>query len=325
MLVRFALEPKAIDNNTTPAHIRRLLRRWKRFGILVYPGRGDTVMSERLTSLSPAARKTWMVTFVEVAKSHRNFYRWLPYDGDAWTWQGLNTPEAVARGEFEVALLDESQAITLSIPSGESRVFGEVEGVRLWDIDVSQRFAKSETLIVDPIRTGERVGDVWETRFRRLAEYSEHVALVDGYALSPGQIEGTLRFLRYLDRDSVSCELTIYSVNRSKDDSPDHFSRKLRQQVGLISEGGVKLIRVKLFHDDGFKKHAHDRHVRFDSNVFRIGRGVSRVFSHDWVRETTDVGLDVLMPGSEEHKESNLDAYGLQTNDFCVWLKAKHR
>ena len=322
MLVRFALEPKAIDNTTTPAHIRRLLKQWERFGILVYPGRGDAVMSDRFRRLSPAARKTWTVALVVVAKGHRNFYRWLPYDGGAGTWQGLSTPESIALGEFEVALLDGSQAISLSIPEGENKLFGDVEGVRLCDIDGSQRFAQCERLSTDPIRTGERICDVWETRFRRLAMYSEDVAIVDGYAFSRGQIAGTLRFLKYLDRDSVRCEVTIYSVKRTGGSSPTEFSRKLRQQVGPVCGGGVKRVRVKLLRDDDFRRYAHDRHVRFDNNVFRIGRGV-RVFSYERVEETTDVGLAVLRPGSKEHKESNLDACGTQTNDFCVWLNRR--
>ena len=134
-----------------------------------------------------------------------------------------------------------------------------------------------------------------------------------------GQIEGTLRFLRLLDRDSVHCEVTIYSVKRTKRDATEQFSTRLRQQFGLVRGGGVKSVRVKLFADDGFRKYAHDRHVRFDNNVFRIGRGV-RVFSYDKVKETTDVGLEILKPGNKEHKENNLDACGIQTNDFCVWI-----
>lgn len=319
MLIRFVIEPKAIDDATTPAHILRLLQRWERHGILVYPGRRDAVMSDTLRRLRPAARKIWMEAFVSVAKSHRNFYRWFPYSSGSWTRQGLSTPEAIALGEFEVALLDESQAIALCVPGGESRFFGEVEGVRLWDIDVSEQFVRCEKMSADPIRTGERIHDVWDRRFRRLAMYSEDVALVDGYALSPGQINGTFRFLRYLNRDAERCAVTIYSVNRGDGNSLAHFSGKLRRQVGLVHHRGVKCVRVKLFREEDFKKYAHDRHVRFDNNVFRIGRGV-RAFSHDRVKETTDVALDILRPGSEEHKESNLDAYGIQTNDFCVWL-----
>ena len=186
MLVTFVLEPQAINNTTTAAHIRRLLKRWERFGVLVYPGRDDAVIYDTLKRLNQAARKNWKVAFVAVAKNQRNFYRWLPYDGVAWTWRGLSTPEAVALGEFEVAIVDESQAIALSIPDGESRFFGEVEGMRLREIDVSQRFDRCEALSTDPIRIGERVGDVWEARFRRLAKYSEDVAMVDGYAFSPG-------------------------------------------------------------------------------------------------------------------------------------------
>ena len=49
MLVQFAIETKAIDNSATPAHITRLLDRWGRFGILVYPRRGDPALRDRIT------------------------------------------------------------------------------------------------------------------------------------------------------------------------------------------------------------------------------------------------------------------------------------
>lgn len=89
MLVKFVIEPEAIDNSTTPAHIRRLLGSWERFGVLVYPARGDEVIRDMLRRLNPAARKHWMVALGKVAKSHRNYYRWLTRDARTWEWWNL--------------------------------------------------------------------------------------------------------------------------------------------------------------------------------------------------------------------------------------------
>ena len=315
MLVKFVIEPEAIDNSTTPAHIRRLLGKWERFGVLVYPARGDAVIRDTLRRLSPAAKKCWMVTLGKVAKSHRNYYRWLTRDARTWEWWNLRTADAMARGvgQFEVALLDESRATILDIPDGESKSFAEVEGIRLWDVDVSRQFARSEEMSTESIRLGAQIEDVWEQRFQRLAAYSKDVVVVDQYALQQGQIGGTLRLLRLLDRDSDQCDVTVYSAG----DDVAHIERVVRQQATQLGAGGIRCIQVKLFQGNGFRIYAHDRHVRFDSSVFRIGRG-TRVFVQDVVGETTDVALTTLRPGSSEQKENDLDARVRPVHQFCV-------
>ena len=321
MLVKFVIEPTAIDDSTTRAHIRRLLEKWERFGVLVYPARDDVaIWGAALARLNPAVRKAWVVALGMVGKNHRICYRWHVSDGETGTWRGLRTPADVAGGDgkFDVALLDRRGAATLEIPDGESKFFDKVEGLRLWDVDASERFADSERLGTEPIRVGEQVEDIWEARFRVLAEYSRDVVVVDQYAVGPGQIQGVLRLLRLLDRDATRCNVTIYStVGAGAGEEPGDVEAKVRRQAAGLKGGGIRRVRVKLFEKEGFRKYAHDRHVRFDRNILRIGRGV-RVFVHGRVAETTDVGLATLGPDGFEQKERDLDRLVAQTHEFSV-------
>ena len=323
MLVRFVIDPGAIDNSTTPAQIRRLLEKWERFGVLVYPARNDTVVwSATLGRLNPAVRKRWMVALQMVSKNHRSYYRWYSRERTKWAWRSLRTPEAVASGSghFEVALVGGSGAAILDIPEGESRLFGQVEGLRLRDVDAAEWFADSERLSTEPILAGEEIEAVWGARFRRLAKYAADVVVVDQHAVGSGQIEGVFRLLRFLDRDSVGCNVTIYStiVTGGESQGGDVESKVRRQAAGL-RDGGVRCVRVKLFEREGFRIYAHDRHVRFDRSVFRIGRGV-RIFAKKRGAEATDVALTTLAAGGLERKEADLDGRVTRTKEFCVRL-----
>ena len=204
MLVQFAIETEAINNSANAAHTRRLLDRWERFGILVYPRRGDNTIAKTIARLAPTPRKHWQSTWAKVMKNNGRAFRHVPSDGVVFDWERIVTPEALAAAsyEFEVAILEETRAAVLEIPDGESRCYGQVEGIRLWDMDVSEKFTRSEMLSSTPISVGEAIRDIWTQRFQSLAAYSREVAVVDQYAARYNNLNGILRLLRLLDRDT---------------------------------------------------------------------------------------------------------------------------
>ena len=317
--MRFAIETEAIDDSTTPAHIKRLLDRWKRFGVLVYPRRGDAALANAIAVLSPAPRKYWKSAWAKVIKNNGNAYRWTPNDGIAFEWEKIDTPGALANldDEFEVAILEETRAAVLEIPDGESRCFGQVEGMRLWDIDVSEKFSCSETLSSASIGIGESTTHIWNQRFQRVAAYSREVAIVDQYAARDNNLNGILRLLRFLDRDAGSCHVSVYSSLDPNGGGAKFIESQIRAKTAKFSGSGIRSVEVLLFDEWGFKKYAHDRHLRFDNNVFRIGRGI-RIFEHSRVREATDVDLLILKTGTREQKEMDLANFATRVHVFRV-------
>ena len=319
MLVIFALEVQAINSSTTSAHIKRLLETWERFGILAHPPRGDTSVVDRFKSLTPSTQKYWMSAWERVVKNNGNAYRSDPIDGNAHDWEKIDTPDALAdcQHKFEVGILEETRAIVLGIPDGESGCYGSVEGVRLWDIDVSAKFQHALTLSKTPIGIGEATDKIWEERFQRLAARCQDVVIVDQHAARSNNINGIFRLLRFLDRDSRKCRVTLYSSPSVAGDVPQAIEGKMRRAATSLAGNGIESFTVHLFNEADFRIYAHDRHIRFDNNVIKIGRG-TRIFEYADVREATDVDLVTLKPGTVDQKERDLDYLATKVHEFRI-------
>ena len=318
MLVQFAIERQAIDNSATPAHIMRLLDQWERFGILVYPRRGDPALGNTMSGLAPTARKLWKTAWAKVLKNNGNAYRWVRRNGPAFEWSKVDSPEALASAhhEFEVAVLEESRAADLEVPDGESRRCGKVEGIRLRDVDVSEEFSKSTKLGSASIDPGDSIKDIWSGRFRRFAAHSRQVVVVDQYAVRNNNLDGILRLLRLLDGDARRCRVTIYSCLGQRGGGSDRVERRIKAEAAGLSGRGVASVDVRLFCHEDFKVYAHDRHLRFDNGVFSIGRGM-RVFNYRRTKEATDVHF-VVLKGKRQEKEMNLERSGKMVHRFRV-------
>ena len=325
MLVKFAIESQAINNSATPVHIKRLLGNWERFGILTYPARSDRSIIARSQELNPRARQLWTAAWSKVAKNNGNRYRWIPCNDGAFEWNNLGTAEAltVLDEEFEVALLEDDRATILQIPDGESMCLGSVEGVRLWDVDASLRFGHCETLSAKPIEKGELRADVWEQRFQRLASHAKVIVVVDQYAVQNNNINGVFSLLNFCDRDSEGCEITLYS-SPGRNGSPHAIQNAIKAAFDRLNGNRIASVTVRLFRETDFRMYAHDRHIRFDHNVIRVGRGM-RPFEKATVTESTDVGLAVLEPGEAETKEDNLDNKATKIFEFCLPVGQSNR
>ena len=91
----------------------------------------------------------------------------------------------------------------------------------------------------------------------------------------------------------------------------------MKSQVATLNSNGIKSVQVLLFQEADFRKYAHDRHIRFDRSVFRIGRGL-RIFELPKVRESTDVDMIILQTGTREQKEVDLLSFGTQIHQFRI-------
>ena len=114
-----------------------------------------------------------------------------------------------------------------------------------------------------------------------------------------------------------NCQVTVYSSPGGPGKGAQLFEAKIRSEIAKYSGNGIGSVIVHLFNEGDFKKYAHDRHIRFDNSVVRIGRGI-RIFEHPTVREATDVDLLVLKPGTREQKEMDLGNLGTMVHAFQV-------
>ena len=169
--------------------------------------------------------------------------------------------------EFEVAVIEETRAVVLAISEGESRFYVRVEGIRLWDIDISEKFSHSERLSNAAIDIGDSIDDVWKQRFQSLAAYSREVVIVDQYAMRENNINGILRLLRFLDRDARHCRVTVYSSLAPYGRGPKFTESRMGSETAKFNGNGIVSVQVHLFHESDFRKYAHDRHIRFDNRV----------------------------------------------------------
>ena len=313
MLLKFALEPDAIDNSTTQACNNRLIEFWERFGVLVYPNPRDASIGARITNLQQGPQSRWQRTWTQVLR-HSHRYRYSPMSsGGEFTFSGIQELNDLARvDEFEVAVLEETRALELDILEGEGKLFGDVEGVRLCDIDQSQKFQHSRRRSEEIVRIGKSVEDLWQERFQRFAQYSRNVVIFDRYAVRDDDnknIQGLFRLLDFLDRDANGCEITIYSSPepaKNVDAEVISIRNLLGDKINGINGGGIKCVAVNLFRDDRFRRPGHDRHVRFDDNIFSIGIGVE-LFRYSNVRQAMDCTQTVLDLNKLEYRERSLD------------------
>ena len=311
MLVKFAIEPDAIDDTTTQACANRLMTVWEHFGILAYPN--FDVISIQIKRLPPGrSRRLWEVAWRRVRRN-RHHYRHSYAVDDDFIFSGISEPHQLAQiGKFEVAVLEETRAAVLDIPEGEGKLFGEVEGVRLCEIDQSQKFQRSDKLSQEDVRINKSVEVLWQERFQRFAEHSQNVVIFDRFAVRDDNnqnIQGLFKLLDFLDRDANGCNIVIYSSpdpDKVESTEVDSIKGKLESKAAELNGSGIKSLEVRLFRNYRFRLLGHDRHIRFNDNKFKIGIGVE-LFHHPSVKQAMDCDQSVLELGKPEYRTRQLD------------------
>lgn len=326
MLVRFAIELSAIHNCTNRAHINRLLKVWE-LGVLVHPPSDKpSKLKEKIDELSESPKKLWQTAWEKVRKS-RSIYRWDPWDSshNCIDWENIDNGNALQEHAelFDVAILEEDHAEILNISIGESKVFnGIIEGVRLSDVDQSKKFKRSASLSMEPIRINKLIEALWTERFESLAQNSNNVVIVDQWAVSDSSRRGLLNLLKRLDQDSNGCCVTIYSAikpleSQKRKKEIASLKKNLELYISKLNCNNIKSIKIRLFDQVDFNTYAHNRHIRFDSNVVSIDRGVS-VFYPDKVKLYTEVSSRII--SGKEEKEKKLDKKAEKFCEFCLPL-----
>ena len=285
MLVNFAVDPQALlkESNPIPIHFDRLLEKWENFGVLV----NAYEIEDKLASLEFSIREQLEEIFKDDEPPLR--YRFLENAPPQMDWETLDD-DSIGKlrdwdEHFELAIIEETLAEIIGVgPSNEPLSFddqqaicGNVEPIGLAIADRARAWSLASGIS----RKGFEVGDdyelLWNERFKRLAEYSSQIVIIDAYALHGRQLDGFIKLLQMIDRDANSCRVTLFSSPTEDSDEAVRNAREvLENEVDRLSRGGIQQITIRLLPLD---EQEHDRHFRFDCNVYEPGNSIALVFS----------------------------------------------
>jgi len=199
---------------------------------------------------------------------------------------GVETPDELSslKGEVSAVLVDDVTAlVAFGIPDeapGTMLARFGIEACKFRCSDLATSFEDMATLASSDILQGERIINVWETRFAPLVRCSSTLVILDRYALADGPSwGGTERFLKEVDGSGKRVNVTLISAifEQGGEDSASQTLVQLRKQ---LCRGGVGEIRLYCVNDRDFSK-SHDRYVRFDHTVCELGEGLSVMGSKD--------------------------------------------
>ena len=318
MLVKFAIEPDAIDDSMTRVDFERLLTVWG-YGILVQPIK---TITKSIAGLENQSKKRLFTALWERAVHDKGGCRRLSQN-KAWEvlWDGITTSAELAQheGKLDVAFLETTRAEELGLPVRQSKNFGSVEGVRLFDTYCSNKFMQVMLNHTFTVPKGKSRKELWSERCSPYAGSSQLIVIVDPYTFFPGNFEGFLFVLEFLEKDSNGCEVIVYSSYNRNSCGGDlgSIQDSLNKNLATFPFRRISNLEVRLFSQPVFSTYAHDRYIRFNQNVFHIGRGVI-VFNDDRVRKATIVTLSNADASNYDYVETSLEKAKAKTLTFSA-------
>ena len=309
MLVKFAIEPDALDN-AEGAQITSLRRNWwTPFGILVDSRGMNSILNSGnyRTKLGSAHRDIFQRAFTNFKKN--GWPLWA--ETDNIDWQNMPTRDDLARYQdiFALALIEDTRASVFNIPE-DGDFCGGVEAIRFRHAGASTKFYEASVLTQQAIRRGQSVASLWQERFSPLAFHSngnQQVTIVDRYAASniyDGNNE-LFNLLKFIHSDSPGCRVTIWSSDRdaTSQHRVNEIEKRLNDEIAQLrlSENGVKSVTLFLCRDDAFNRYGHERYIRFGEFTCVIGIGIE-IFRGGSVDRETEFSLK-----SPEHIQTYRD------------------
>lgn len=298
MLVKFAIEPDAL-NNADGAQVISLQRNgWDPFGILVDSRGANSVRchGNYRTKLGRAHRDIFQRAFTNFRNN--GWPLWAEIDNIDWQNMPTRADLAQYQDTFSLALIEDTRALEFDIPD-DGDFCGGIETIRFRHAGASTKFYEASVLTQQAIRRGQSVANLWQERFSPLASHSngnQQVTIVDRYAASniyDGNNE-LFNLLKFLQSDSPGCRVTIWSSDRDATNQHrvSEIDKRLNHEIAQLqlSENGVKSITLFLCYDDVFSRYGHERYIRFGGFTCVIGVGIE-IFRNDSVDRETEFSL----------------------------------
>lgn len=295
MLVKFAIEPDALDDADT-AQITSLQRYWwTPFGILVDSQGTNSILNSGnyRTKRGSAHKDVFQRAFTNFQKN--GWPLWA--ETDSIDWQNMPTRADLARYQdaFALALIEDTRALEFNIPE-DGDFCGGVEAIRFRHAGASTKFYEASLFTQQAIQWGKSVASLWQERFSPLASHSNgnhQVTIVDRYAASniyDGHNE-LFNLLKFLQSDSPGCRVTIWSSDRDAT-NVNEIKRRLDDGIAQLrlSGNGIRSITLFLCYDDVFGRYGHERYIRFGDFTCVIGIGIE-IFRGGSVDRETEFSL----------------------------------
>jgi len=276
VLVTFSIDPAALhdrDAGAFPGVHTRLIRLWEKYGVLIVPGEKLTAsqLSQAIEKLPLTPRKLWKEAIRQNLRR-----KCLP------SWSGVSQTSALddlrrVDGALDVLLVGQELGSVLGIHvRGSVATFGSVEVGELLEVDNVPKFLASVDLCCADIGRGESVQQIWDSRFKRLADFTSSAAVVDRYAANDfwtNRGDSGLHWLiTQLSRSSVT-ELAIFFARQERLREGDVIA-SLRECADSVVPSNLRRILAYVNDDAVMRAYAHERWLRFGKTVCQLGPGI---------------------------------------------------
>ena len=310
MLVPVFFDPSAFedlpsyDTRALTALHQQVILALLRYGVFVLPrGLEGTGIVELVRHLPQGLRERWVESIPKLLTRQSDFGRiefekWIESSDYSSLPVGI---DVIACGATIAELLEVYEQASAD---GNSLRLPEISRFDL--VGECQAFSLARQLDETDVQQGENRVDVWETRFRPLAEAVRTVMVVDRYALKEfGRHRTTgLRWMAEQVNRSGVAQLTVITGCTPEDDL-DEAKVNLIDSFRKLQPGNGSLRKVRwIFVRDQAFHHAHGRYVRFgEHHVILIEPGTD-VFRTNTMRQTFPCQL--VDAGSQLAREREL-------------------
>lgn len=282
MIVYFAIDTDALERSSSDlvsqlaAH-SRIISLWRDVGVLVYDG-SNLIESEFVAAVNQLPQPL-KVRWQQALKHQRKL---AAGKGQVRLCTMTEPNELVSlQGRVDVACLEETRALCLGLPEGNTSIRCKHSGLELCRFDVADQcesFKNARELSLADIVKGKKIDALWRERFDRLASLCHTgVTVVDRYAMDSHRnrndgYSGLRKLLVELDRKSRGIGVYIYSAVQVV--SHNDLVSSLESLVKSLNGTGIRNVTLYLGDDREFGRIAHHRYLRFDDAICDIDVGL---------------------------------------------------
>lgn len=148
MPVKFALDLDAINSDVKVSNLREFVNRWQNCGVMVYPAPKNVSIEDLTSNCDQSSKTAWQTIWKKLLTKNDFLLRWESPQEDSFTWETISCNDlAKQKDKFDVVLLGNALARKLGIPNNLSKLFGQVEGVRFVDMDLTKLHDESSSFL----------------------------------------------------------------------------------------------------------------------------------------------------------------------------------
>jgi hypothetical protein len=293
MIVEVGLDNTAMfgskdpDGPALPMEHHQLLESLIRYCALVVGGPADLGrLAASIKSLPVALRKRWETALDRIPIENLGRTSQLPLSE-------IDDPsvlEAQWAGLIRIAILEDTRAIVLGVPSTEGCYLdpgAKVELARFAYFPAAATLQKVIALQQEDVASGTARSLVWSQRFALLAKLSKRITIFDRYMGRECCRSGSTGLAWFLNQtDSLTGSRAVTLITGFDHELPEQqVESSIQRLAAQLRSHGIQEINYILADDSAFRL-AHARHIRFDRlHAILVEPGLA-AFSKEIVQQT---------------------------------------